>query len=71
MLIQDILFIFAFNMKKDVKILAEKRFEHPLMCMNCGAKLPVELVDVQGRVEMMIFCKHCKTVTLLGLSPDK
>lgn len=62
---------FAPDMKKDVRILAEKKFEHPLMCMNCGAKLPVELVDVQGRVEMMVFCKHCRTVTVLGLSPDR
>lgn len=40
-------------------------FAEQVTCENCGKKLPVEIINVQSRAVIAIFCKHCKMVTIL------
>lgn len=36
-------------------------------CPICGKRLPVEIVSVEGKAVFSVFCRHCKTVTIIRI----
>jgi hypothetical protein len=51
----------------EIKTVTERKFDEPVICANCGKKLPVEIVEVESSATVAAFCKHCKTVTVVHI----
>lgn len=47
------------------KTIQDEHLQHLETCAHCGKKLPVELIDIQGSAIIGVFCKHCKSITVL------
>lgn len=37
------------------------------LCPFCGKRLPIEVVSVEGKAVFSVYCRHCKTVTVLSI----
>lgn len=45
-----------------------EHMQHLETCCNCGKKLPVEVMRCSGQCVVGVFCKHCKTITIIQIS---
>lgn len=45
----------------------ENREKKGCICPICGKRLPIEVVSVEGKAVFSVFCRHCKTVTVLSV----
>ena len=50
------------------KTRSDRPLTRMVTCAECGKKLPVEIMEVDGSATIGIFCKHCKTITILRVS---
>lgn len=54
-------------MEKRKHTVREMQFTAHETCAFCGKKLPVEVIDVGSTASLAVFCKHCKTVTIIDI----
>lgn len=38
-----------------------------ILCPRCGKKLPVEVVEVEGRTVLKVYCKRCHSESVVKL----
>ena len=38
-----------------------------IVCECCGKVLPVVIINIDGEVEFSVFCRYCKSTTIVKL----
>lgn len=50
------------------KTIQEEHLQHLETCAHCGKRLPIEFLRVEKEVVVGVFCKHCKSVTVMKVT---